>query len=105
MILKGSGFFQVDDNCFPIKEGSMIRVASKGVRSLCNTSNEEMVYICIQSRENSLKEHSTDDGRRIEFSPLWNKADKNKGKSMHRKNVTEAANVVIVKEKELSKSA
>jgi mannose-6-phosphate isomerase-like protein (cupin superfamily) len=71
IILNGSGFFQVDDNCFPIKERSVIRVAPQGIRSLCNTSDEEMVYICIQSKENSLEEYSTDDGRRVEKSPLW----------------------------------
>lgn len=76
IILKGSGFYQVDDDCFPIQEGSVIRVAPKGIRSLCNTSNEEMVYICIQSRENSLEEYSTDDGRRVESNALWNNLDK-----------------------------
>jgi len=71
IILKGSGFYQVDDDCFPIKEGSVIRVAPKGVRSLCNTSDEEMVYICIQSKENSLEEYSSDDGSRVVVDPLW----------------------------------
>lgn len=27
IILKGSGFYQVDEDCFPIQEGSVIRVA------------------------------------------------------------------------------
>lgn len=67
IILKGSGYFQVDDDCFPIKTGSVIRIAPAGVRSLCNTSDEEMTYICIQSKENSIEEHTTDDGRRLEY--------------------------------------
>ena len=71
IILKGSGYYQVDNDCFPIKAGSVIRVAPEGVRSLCNTSEEDMVYICIQSKENSLEEHTTDDGKRIENSPKW----------------------------------
>jgi len=71
IILKGSGFYQVDDDCFPIKEGSVIRVAPKGVRSLCNTSDEGMVYICIQSKEHSLEEYSSDDGSRVVVDPLW----------------------------------
>ena len=65
IILKGSGFYQVDDDCFPIGEGSVIRIAPEGVRSLCNTSEENMVYICIQSKENSLEEHTTEDGKRV----------------------------------------
>ena len=71
IILKGSGYYQVDDECFPIRTGSVIRVAPAGVRSLCNTDEEEMIYICIQSKENSLEEHTTDDGQRIACSPKW----------------------------------
>ncbi|HCO67246.1 MAG TPA: cupin domain-containing protein [Dysgonomonas sp.] len=71
IILKGSGYYQVDDDCFPIKEGSVVRVAPEGIRSFCNTSNEEMVYLCIQSKENSLEEYSTDDGQRVEHEKLW----------------------------------
>lgn len=71
IILKGFGFYQVDDDCFPIQEGSIIRVAPEGVRSLCNTSEEDMVYICIQAKENSLEEYTTEDGKRIAFTPKW----------------------------------
>lgn len=71
IILKGSGFYQVDDDCFPIQEGSVIRVAPDGVRSLCNTSEEPMIYICIQSKQNSLEEHTTDDGKRVPLAAKW----------------------------------
>ncbi|WP_423127381.1 cupin domain-containing protein [Gaoshiqia sp. Z1-71] len=71
IILKGSGYYQVDDDCFPIQEGSVIRVAPEGVRSLCNTSAENMVYICIQAKENSLEEYTTEDGKRIASAPKW----------------------------------
>jgi mannose-6-phosphate isomerase-like protein (cupin superfamily) len=71
IILKGSGYYQVDDDCFPIQEGSVIRVSPEGVRSLCNTSEEDMIYICIQAKENSLEEYTTDDGKRIACSPKW----------------------------------
>jgi mannose-6-phosphate isomerase-like protein (cupin superfamily) len=71
LILKGSGYYQVDDDCFPIEEGSVIRVAPEGVRSLCNTSEENMVYICIQSKQNSLEEYTTEDGKRIAYTPKW----------------------------------
>lgn len=71
IILKGSGYYQVDEDSFPIQEGSVIRVAPEGVRSLCNTSNEEMVYVCIQAKENSLEEHTTDDGERVAHTPKW----------------------------------
>ncbi len=73
IILKGSGYYQVDDDCFPITEGSVIRVAPQGIRGLCNTSDETMVYICIQAKENSLEEHTTDDGGRVPCEPKWRK--------------------------------
>ncbi|WP_108063160.1 cupin domain-containing protein [Poseidonibacter lekithochrous] len=71
IILKGYGFFQVDDDCFEIQEGSIIRVAPKGERGICNASNENMIYQVIQSKENSLEEHTTADGKRVGFNPKW----------------------------------
>ena len=73
IILAGSGYYQVDDDCFPIKAGSIIRVAPEGIRSLCNTSEEDMVYICVQAKKDSLEEHTTDDGKRLDYTPLWRK--------------------------------
>lgn len=73
IILRGSGYYQVDDDCFPITEGSVIRVAPAGKRSMYNTSDEAMVYICIQSKENSLEEHTMDDGERVAVEPKWRK--------------------------------
>jgi len=71
IILKGSGFFQVDEDCFSIKEGSVIRVAPQGNRGICNSSDEIMSYIVIQSKENSLEEYTTADGERIPCEPKW----------------------------------
>lgn len=71
IILKGYGFFQVDGECFEIKEGSVIRVAPKGIRGIRNSSKEKMIYMVIQSKENSLSEYSTDDGQRVAFEPKW----------------------------------
>ena len=73
VILKGSGHFQVDDDCFPIKEGSVIRVAPKGKRGMRSSSDEPMVYMVIQSKESSLEEYSTEDGERVEHRARWNK--------------------------------
>lgn len=71
IILKGFGYFQVDEDCFSIKEGSVIRVSPQGKRGLTNTSDEIMTYIVIQSKENSLEEHTTADGERIPVEPKW----------------------------------
>ncbi len=71
IILKGYGFFQVDGKPFEIKEGSVIRVAPDGIRGIRNESEENMIYMVIQSKENSLNEYSTDDGQRVDFEPKW----------------------------------
>ena len=71
IILKGYGFNQVDEDCFQIKEGSVIRVAPKGKRGIRNDSDETMIYMVIQSKENSLEEHTTADGERTPFEPKW----------------------------------
>ncbi|WP_294966532.1 cupin domain-containing protein [Sulfurimonas sp.] len=71
IILKGFGLFQVDDKCFDIKEGSVIRVAPDGIRGIRNSSDETMTYIVIQSKENSLQEYSTGDGTRVPFESKW----------------------------------
>lgn len=55
----------------PIRQGSVIRVAPLGVRSLCNTSDEEMIYLCIQSKAHSLEEHTSSDGTRAAYDPAW----------------------------------
>lgn len=71
IILKGFGFFQVDEDCFDIKEGSVIRVAPQGKRGIANSSEESMIYMVIQSKQNSLEEHTTADGERIPVEPKW----------------------------------
>ncbi|MDR0660863.1 MAG: cupin domain-containing protein [Prevotellaceae bacterium] len=71
VFLKGSGDFQVDGDCFTITEGSVVRIAPQGKRGLRNTSGVPMVYMVIQSKENSLEEYSTADGERVECEPKW----------------------------------
>ena len=71
IILKGFGFFQVDGKCFDIKEGSVIRVAPDGIRGIRNASEDTMIYLVVQSKENSLEEYTTGDGERVTFDPKW----------------------------------
>lgn len=62
IIIKGSGKFQVDDDVFSINEGSIIRVSTPGKRSMSNTSNDDMIYIVFQAKENSLTQWVMGDG-------------------------------------------
>lgn len=71
IVLKGNGDFQVDDDCFKISEGSVIRVAPDGKRCLRNSSDEPMIYMVIQSKEGSLEQVSSDDGKRVAYEAKW----------------------------------
>lgn len=71
LFLKGRGMFQVDEDCFPVREGSVVRVAPAGARSLRNDADGPMVYMVIQSRENSLLQYSSGDGERVAHEPCW----------------------------------
>lgn len=46
--LSGNGEFQVDGQIFPISEGSVVRVAPEGKRSVRNNGTEPLVMLCIQ---------------------------------------------------------
>lgn len=70
IFISGKGKFQVDDVSFDISEGSVVRVATAGSRNLINTSDEEMVYIVVQSKENSLQQYTMDDGALVETVSL-----------------------------------
>lgn len=48
VIIAGKGEYEVDGEKINVGEGSIIRVSPAGVRALRNTSNEEMVMMCIQ---------------------------------------------------------
>lgn len=71
IIIKGEGDFQVDDDCFTVREGSIIRIKPDGIRGLRNSSDRPMLYMVIQSKEDSLEQYSTVDGERIEHEAKW----------------------------------
>ena len=57
--LKGSGEFEVDGEFFPITEGSVVRVAPKGVRNFKNTGDSEMLMLCVQYKADSFGEEDS----------------------------------------------
>ena len=62
IFLKGEGKFQVDDDVFPVQDGSIIRVSPEGKRSLKNTLDTDLIWICIQVKANSLEQYTVNDG-------------------------------------------
>jgi mannose-6-phosphate isomerase-like protein (cupin superfamily) len=72
IFLKGTGQFQIDENILDIKEGTIIRVAPEGKRSCRNNANNPMIYMCIQSQQNSIQNFSVMDGFRTRGEIPWN---------------------------------
>ena len=48
VIISGKGEYEVDGEKIAVSEGSIIRVSPAGVRALRNTSDKDMVMMCIQ---------------------------------------------------------
>ena len=61
IVLSGEGKVQIDDDVFGVSEGSVIRVATHCDRNMKNTGSVNLVYICIQAKEGSLKEYTMTD--------------------------------------------
>ena len=54
--LSGNGEFQVDGHVFPISEGSVVRVAPEGKRSIRNNGTEPLIMLCVQYKGNTFTE-------------------------------------------------
>ena len=48
--LGGKGEFQIDGEVFPVGEGSVVRVAPAGRRSVRNNGTEPLLMLCVQYR-------------------------------------------------------
>ncbi|WP_455095878.1 cupin domain-containing protein [Prevotella koreensis] len=56
IILKGEGRYQVDNDIFPVSEGTIIRVAPNGKRALKNTGRDNLTMLCIQYKADAFTE-------------------------------------------------
>lgn len=70
IILSGEGTFYVDTEEFPIEEGSFIRVAPAGERTL-KAGDTELLYLCIQVQKDSLQQATKNDGFIHESKASW----------------------------------
>jgi mannose-6-phosphate isomerase-like protein (cupin superfamily) len=72
IFIKGTGEFRVDDELFPIQEGTVIRVAPEGVRCWRNLSDEPLYYVVVQSREGSHgNDRTIEDGEAVMKPVVW----------------------------------
>lgn len=69
--LSGRGEFQVDDECFPVGEGSVVRVAPEGRRSVRNNGSEPLVMLCVQYRGGTFTAEDATDGNILQEPVRW----------------------------------
>lgn len=64
--IRGEGEFEVDNERFKVQAGSAVRVSPQGVRTWRNTGRDDLYYIVIQARANSLANATVEDGELVE---------------------------------------
>ena len=69
--LSGNGEFQVDGDVFTVEEGSVVRVAPDGRRSVRNNATEPLVMLCVQYRGNAFTSEDATDGNILNELVKW----------------------------------
>ncbi len=69
--LSGKGEFQVDGKAFPVAEGSVVRVAPNGKRSIRNNGAEPLVMLCVQYRGATFTAEDAADGVILNEKVEW----------------------------------
>ena len=70
-VLGGKGEFQVDGQVFPVEEGSVVRVAPDGKRSVCNNGTMPLIMLCVQYRGNTMTADDATDGVILQEPVKW----------------------------------
>ncbi|MBX9692906.1 MAG: cupin domain-containing protein [Cyanobacteria bacterium] len=71
LFIKGSGQMQVDGELFEVEEGTLVRISTAGSRTLRNNGSEDLYFICIQAKENSLNIDTFEDGIKSDVPVQW----------------------------------
>jgi len=71
LFIKGTGQFQIDGEVVDVHEGTAIRVAPEGVRTWRNNSSEDLYFVVIQAKAQSLSGEDISDGIGVEGPVEW----------------------------------
>ena len=69
--LSGQGEFQVDGQVISVGEGSVVRVAPDGRRSVRNNGTAPLVMLCVQNRGATFTEEDAADGVILNEAVTW----------------------------------
>ncbi len=61
LILSGEGKAVVDDDEISLKEGDCIRISPSAKRQFFADANASLLFVCIQTKQNSLEGYTADD--------------------------------------------
>ena len=71
IFVSGKGEFQVDGQVFPVGEGSVVRVAPEGKRSVRNNGTEPLIMICVQYKAQTFTAQDAADGQLLQEPVQW----------------------------------
>ena len=71
IFVSGKGEFQVDGQVFPVGEGSVVRVAPEGKRSVLNNGTEPLIMICVQYKAQTFTAQDAADGQLLQEPVKW----------------------------------
>ena len=69
--LSGEGQFQVDGEIFSVSEGSVVRVAPAGVRSVRNNGSTPLTMLCVQYKGDTFTADDAADGVILNEPVKW----------------------------------
>ena len=69
--LAGKGEFQVDGKVFAVEEGSVVRVAPAGRRSVRNNGDQPLVMLCVQYRADTFTAEDAADSNILSDPVKW----------------------------------
>ena len=71
IFVSGKGEFQVHGQVFPVGEGSVVRVAPEGKRSVRNNGTEPLIMICVQYKAQTFTAQDAADGQLLQEPVKW----------------------------------
>lgn len=71
IFIQGKGQVQIDGETLEVKEGSIVRISPEAERIWRNNSDEPLVYVIVQVKENSLEQYGINDATIPEKAPNW----------------------------------
>lgn len=71
IFVSGKGEFQVDGQVFSVGEGSVVRVAPEGKRSVRNNGTEPLIMICVQYKAQTFTAQDAADGQLLQEPVKW----------------------------------